>query len=453
MNIIVMGCGKIGTTILEALVAEGHDVVAVDSDPEVIKAVTSTSDVIGVCGNGVDCLTLDEAGIQKADIFVAATGSDEINMLGCFIAGRLGEMKTIARIRNPEYNDKSLGFLRQQLGLSMAINPEKLAARELFDILKLPSVVKIEAFAGRSFEMIELILHENSALCGMSLSELRNHYSESFLVCVVQRDGKVYIPDGNFVLCEGDKIGLTASPAEIQNLLRDMGILRKKSQHVMILGASRTAYYLARMLIGIGVSVKIIDKDKTRCEEMCTKLPKAQVVCGDGAEQELLLEEGIRSMDAFVSLTGIDEENILFSFFASSQNVPTVISKVNRTEFAQLAAKLGLDCIVSPKKAMSNVLVRYARALENTSGSNVETLYKLMDSSAEAAEFIAHEGARGIGIALRDLRLRRGVLVAGIIRDRKPMIPTGDDMILDGDRVVVIASGMCLRDLSDIFEK
>lgn len=213
MNIIVMGCGKIGTTILEALVAEGHDVVAVDSDPEVIKAVTSTSDVIGVCGNGVDCLTLDEAGIQKADIFVAATGSDEINMLGCFIAGRLGEMKTIARIRNPEYNDKSLGFLRQQLGLSMAINPEKLAARELFDILKLPSVVKIEAFAGRSFEMIELILHENSALCGMSLSELRNHYSESFLVCVVQRDGKVYIPDGNFVLCEGDKIGLTASPA------------------------------------------------------------------------------------------------------------------------------------------------------------------------------------------------------------------------------------------------
>ena len=210
-------------------------------------------------------------------------------------------------------------------------------------------------------------------------------------------------PDGNFVLCEGDKIGLTASPAEIQNLLRDMGILRKKSQHVMILGASRTAYYLARMLIGIGVSVKIIDKDKTRCEEMCTKLPKAQVVCGDGAEQELLLEEGIRSMDAFVSLTGIDEENILFSFFASSHNVPTVISKVNRTEFAQLAAKLGLDCIVSPKKAMSNVLVRYARALENTSGSNVETLYKLMDSSAEAAEFIAHEGARGIGIALRDL--------------------------------------------------
>lgn len=452
MKIIVMGCGKIGTTLLEGLVSEGHDVTAIDSDPEVISSITNIYDVIGVCGNGADCVTLNEAGVESADLFASVTGSDEMNMLSCFIAGRMGAAKTIARIRNPEYNESSLGFLRHELGLAMSINPEKLAAKELFDILKLPSAVKIETFARHTFEMIELILKDDSGFCGMKLSELRGKYNAKFLVCVVQRGDKVYIPDGSFELKSGDKIGLTAAPSEIQKLLRLMGLLHKRSRSVMIIGGSRTAYYLAKMLTSIGISVKIIEKDPDVCHELCDMLPKATIINADGAQQEILLEEGIGSMDALVSLTGMDEENILFSFFAASQNVPKVISKVNKQELASIASKLGLDCIISPKKLVSDVLVRYARALENSNGSNVETLYKLMDGSAEAVEFIAHQDSRAVGVPLKELKNKPGTLIAGIIRDRKPIIPTGDDMIVAGDHVVVIAAGRRLQDLSDIIE-
>ena len=229
-----------------------------------------------------------------------------------------------------------------------------------------------------------------------------------------------------------------------------MGILRKKSQHVMILGASRTAYYLARMLIGIGVSVKIIDKDKTRCEEMCVKLPKAQIVCGDGAEQELLMEEGLKSLDAFIALTGMDEENILISIFAAAQKVPKVISKVNRDELAAMAERLGLDCIVSPKKIISDVIVQYARALKNSLGSNIETLYQLMDGKAEALEFNANADPKLTGIPLKELNIKKNILIAGILRYRKTVVPTGDDMILPDDRVIVVAADRKLSDLSDI---
>lgn len=450
MKIIVVGCGKIGRTILEGLVAEGHDLVAVDSDPDVINSITNISDVIGVCGNGADCLVLREAGIESADMFIASSGSDELNMLSCFIAGKMGNVKTIARIRNPEYNEKSLGFLKQHLGLSMSINPEFFAAKELFDILKLPSAVKIESFARRAFEMIELILKENSEMCGVTLSELRDKLDAKFLICVVQREDEVYIPDGNFSLRAGDKIGLTATPAEIIKLLRKIGVLRKKSKNVMILGGSRTAYYLAKMLGTIGTSVKIIEQDKNVCKELCDKLPNTTIINGDGAQQELLLEEGIRSMDAVVSLTGIDEENILFSFFASSQNVPKVISKVNKQELESIAGKLGLDCIISPKRTITDFIVRYARALENSNGSNVETLYKLMDGRAEAVEFIANNEPRVTGIPLRVLKLKRNILISVIIRDRKPIIPTGEDIILPGDHIVVIAAGRRLQDLTDI---
>jgi trk system potassium uptake protein TrkA len=452
MKIIVVGCGKIGTTIISSLVSEGHDLVALDSDPAVIAGITNIYDVMGVCGNGADCEILKEAGIDKTELFVAVTGSDELNMLSCFLAKKMGAKHTIARIRNPEYNDSSLGFMKQQLGLSMAINPELLAAQELFNILKLPSAVKIETFSGRNFEMIEIRLKDDSALNGMKLSELRGRYKAKFLVCTVQRGDQVCIPDGNFELKSGDKIGLTASPAEIQKLLRAMGVLQKQARSVMILGGSRTAYYLAKMLSSIGNSVKIIEQDRQTCRELCDALPKAVIINGDGAQQELLLEEGIRSLDAFVALTGMDEENILISIFAASQNVSKVISKVNRDELASMAEKLGLDCIVSPKKIISDILVRYARALQNSLGSNVETLYNLMDGRAEALEFNVRSDSRLTHIPLKELRLKPNVLIAGIIRDRKTIIPAGEDMILPGDKVVVLAAGQRLQDLSDILK-
>lgn len=450
MNIMVVGCGKIGTTILESLVDEGHNVTAVDNDQAALTEVTNVHDVMGICGNGADCETLEEAGVSKIDLFVAVTGSDEVNMLSCFLAGKMGAAHTIARIRKPEYNDRSLDFMKQQLGLAMAINPDQLAAHELYHILRLPSAAKVETFSRRNFEMIELRLKNDSPLLGVPLNELRTRYQAKFLIGVVQRGDRVYIPDGSFVLEGGDRIGLTAAPAEIQKLLRAMGLLQKQVHNVMILGGSRTAYYLARRLLNSGNEVKIIEIDRALCDELSESLPKAVIINGDGAQQELLVEEGLRDMDAFVSLTGMDEENILLSFFASSQNVGKVISKVNRDELSALAERLGLECIVSPRKIIADVLVQYARALENSVGSNIETLYTLMDERAEALEFAVKEDARLVRIPLKDLRLRRNILIAGIIRDRTPIIPAGDDVILPGDRVVVLAADQRLQDLSDI---
>ncbi|MBQ9859380.1 MAG: Trk system potassium transporter TrkA [Clostridia bacterium] len=452
MNIIVVGGGKIGTTTIASLVAEGHDVTAIDHNSEVLTELTNVYDVIGVMGNGADCETLEEAGVDKAELVVAVTDSDEVNMLCCFMARQMGAAHTIARIRNPEYNDRSLSTMKQHTGLSMAINPERLAAEELYRILRLPSAVKIETFSRRKFEMIEIILKEDSPFVGVPLSELRSQFKAKFLICVVQRGESVFIPDGAFVLQGGDKVGLTASPAEIQKLLRGMGMVNKHARNVMILGGSRTAYYLAKRLASGGNNVKIIEKKLPLCDELCDLLPKATIIHGDGTDQELLLEEGLKDMDAFVSLTDMDEQNILLSFFASAHQVSKVISKVSRDELGALAQRLGLECIVSPRKIIANVLVRYARALENASGSNVETLYKLMDDGAEALEFNVKDDPRLVRIPLRTLQLKPQVLIAGILRNREAIIPSGEDVILPGDKVVVIAAAQHLQDLADILK-
>ena len=452
MNILIVGCGKIGSTILASLTNEGHDITAVELNRDTLAEITNVYDVMGVCGNGADCDTLAEAGVADAEMFIAVTGSDELNMLACYLAGRMGARHTIARIRNPEYNDKSLTFMKQELGLSMAINPELLAARELFHTLKLPTAAKIETFSRGNFEMIELRLREDSPLLGVPLHELRSRYNAKFLICVVQRGDEVYIPDGNFVLQAGDRIGLTASPAEVQKLLRAIGLASKQARDVMILGGSRTAFYLAKRLLAAGTDVKIIDRDRALCEDLCEALPKAVVIHGDGSHQELLLEEGIGDMDAFVSLTGMDEQNILLSFFASSQKVPKAISKVNRPELSAMAERLGLECIVSPRKLIADVLVRYARALHNSMGSTIETLYTLMDDRAEAVEFLVQDEPTLVDIPLKDLYLKPNILIAGIIRNRRPIIPAGDDRILAGDKVVLLVAGQHLQELKDILK-
>lgn len=450
MKIIIGGCGKIGETLLAALVSEGHDVVALDNNPAVISQITNIYDVMGACGNAADCETLEDAGIADAELFIAVTPSDEVNMLSCFLAKRMGAEYTIARIRNPEYNDGSLGFMKRELGLSMAINPEQLAAKELFDVLKMPSAVKIETFAGRAFELIELRLKDDCPLDGMSLKELRDKYKTRVLICVVQRGDEVHIPSGNFVLKKGDRIGLTAAPYDIEKFLASIGLLKKRATRVLLLGGSRTAWYLAKMLEETGSDVKIIERSEKVCAELSETLPDATIIQGDGSEHELLLEEGLRSADAFITLTGLDEQNILVSLYAAQQNVPTVIAKVNRNEMTAMAENLGIDCIVSPKKVVSDVLIQYARALDNSRGSNVETLYKLMDGQAEALEFGVGMDSRLTNIPLRDLDLKPGILIAGIIRERQSIVPGGSDSILPGDKVVVIAANQRLADLSDI---
>ena len=450
MKIIVIGCGKIGTNILSSLLNEGHDLTVIDNNAEVLTEVTNVYDVIGVCGSGTDCEILEEAKVSKADIVVSVTNSDEFNMLSCFLAKKMGAKETIARIRNPEYNDQSLGFMRQQLSLSHIINPELFTAYELYNILKLPCADKIETFSVRNFEMIELTLKENSDFDGVKVSELRTKYNALFLVCAVQRGDRAYIPDGNFVLKNGDRVGFTGAPNEIIKLLRQMGIQQNPAKNIMILGGSKTAYYLAKRLTNIGNKVTIVERDKAICERLCELLPKAVVINGDGANQELLLEEGIDSIDAFVALTGFDEQNILISSYAASKGVPKVVVKVNRDEYVPLARNCGLDTIVNPKKLVSDVLIKYARALQNSQNSSMETLYKLMDDKVEALEFKVKSECEIIGIPFKQLKTKPDTLIAGIIRNRKTITPSGEDMLLDGDRVIVLAANQRINDLIDI---
>lgn len=453
MKIIIAGCGKIGKTITETLVAEGHDILIIDNDPVVIEEITNICDVMGVCGNCVDSDILEEASVGDADLYIAVSDSDELNMLSCFIAKKMGAEHTIARIRTPEYNDKSLDVMKKSLELSMPINPERLAARELFNLLKFPSAVKIESFSHRNMDMIEVRLKEDSLLDGVKLSEIKHKFKAQVLVCCVQRGDEVFIPYGNFVLRSGDRIGVTASHTELAKFFRGAGIFQRQAKDVMILGGSRISYYLAEMLTSIGSTVKIIDRDEKLCETLSDALPRAIVICGDGVQQELLLEEGLNRIDAFVSLTGLDETNILVSMFAMMNEVPKVIAKVNRDELAPMAEKLGVDSIISPKKIVSNVVLSYARALENSKGSNVETLYKLMDDKVEALEFNVKEDSKLTNVCLKDIKLRKNILIIGIIRDRKIITPEGSTEILAGDRVVVITTNKGLDDISDILAR
>lgn len=452
MKIIIVGCGNIGTAMLANLVNEGHQVLAIDSSPATINELTNIYDVMCICGNGADTDVLEEAGVESADMFAAVTNSDELNMLACFIAKRMGAKHTIARIRNPEYNDRSLPIMRQHLELSMSINPELLAAKELFNILRLPGAMSIETFSRRSFEMIEIKLREGSAFADMSLSQLRQKYKAEFLICVVRRGDEVYIPDGNFVLKSGDRIGMSASVQHGEKLFKMLGLMRKRTKNVMIMGAGKTAYYLAKMLINVGANVKVVDSRHEKCISFSERLPEAVVIEGDAASQEVLLEEGLEKMDSFVSLTANDEENVLLSIFATSHHVPQVITRINRPELAVLAENLGLESIISPRKIISDKLCQYARALENSVGSEMETLYTLMDDKAEALEFKVREDFEWLGIPLKELKTKENTLISGIIRDRKTIIPSGNDMILANDHVIVIAAGQRITRLAEIFE-
>ena len=450
MRIIIVGCGKIGTQLVKSLSAEEHDITVIDSDRKVLEEINNIYDVMCVCGNGADSDVLEEANTWQADLFIAVTNSDELNMLSCFFAKQMGAENTVARIRKTDYNDRSLDFIKKTLELTIPINPEYSAARELYNILKMPSAVKIENFSSGHFEMIELKLKPDSRLHGMKLSEIRSKFKADFLVCAVQRDGNVFIPSGNFTLQGGDRIGVTADQTEILKFMKELDLYGRHTKNVIILGGSRIAYYLAKKLINAGNRVKIIEQDIERCEEISELLPAVSVIHADGTQQEVLLEEGIEHTDAFVALTGIDEENILISYFAQQKGVPKVITKVNREELAIIADNMGIECVISPKKIIADALTSYARALENSMGSKVETLYRLMDSNVEALEFTVSPDFVGIQTPLKNLSLKEQILIAGIIRGRTAIIPSGDDAILPGDKVIVIAGQKRLQDLSDI---
>lgn len=453
MKVVVAGCGKIGTTIVESLVKENHEVLCIDNNPDVITRVGNTYDVMTVCGNAISYEVLKEAGMENTELFIAVTSSDEFNMLSCFAAGKMGAKQTVARIRNSEYNNESLGFMTRNLQLSMAINPEKLTAEALFNLLKIPSAIKVETFTSRKFQIVELIVKQGSKIDGSTLIDLRKKCSEKFLVCVLQREDKVFIPYGAMQIKGGDKICITVASEDCHKLLKSLGFVQKEAKDIIILGGSKTAHYLTEMLLKDRSAVRIIERKKERCEELCEQLPSGvNVVFGNGMSQDILKEEGIEDADALVALTGSDEENILISFYAMSKSVPKVISKVNKQELSALAEKLGLDCIVSPQHIVADVLVRYARALHETIGSKVESLYSLMGDNAEALEFTVMPDFEFTGIPIKKMNIKSNVLIAGIIRESKGFIPGGDDVIKSGDKVIVISKGKSLCSLSEMIE-
>lgn len=451
MRIIIAGCGKVGKAIIDSMTADNHDITAIDNNPEVIEQVSNSYDVMAVCGSATSREMLLSARVNKADLFIAVTQSDEVNMLSCFLAKRMGAKHTVARIREADYNEDGLSFIAEELELSMVLNPERTSAETLFDWLKLPSAVSVDNFAGKKLQLLELIVRKNSVLCNSSIMDLRKKCPVEFVLCAVQRGDCLYVPTGTFVLQDGDRIAFMVKRAEAHKFLKSIGAVQKQGRDVIILGGSTTTYYLAKLLTGNGFYVKIVERNAERCADLAEILPAgATLIHGDGMNHDLLMEEGITGASAFVALTGTDEENILISFYAVSQHVPKVIAKVNQTALADLAEKLGLDSIISPRKLVADALRRYARALNNTLGSKVETMYSLMDERAEALEFCVLADCKLIGKALKELKLKSNIIIAGIIRGKDTIIPSGDDKILEGDSVIVVATDARLYDLSDV---
>ena len=449
MKIIVVGCGKVGAALIGQLSREGHDISVIDVDSRVVTDISNNYDVMGLVGNGASHSLLVEAGIETADLLVAATDSDELNLLCCLIAKKAGDCNTIARVRNPVYSEE-IGFIKEELGLSLTVNPEYAAATEIARILRFPSAVHIETFAKGRVELVKVRIPENSVLNDCPLSQIRQRTGTDVLICTVERGSEVEIPNGAFVLKTGDVISIVASKQNTRDFVGRIGLTSRRIRDCMIIGGGKIAYYLAQQLIEGGILVKILEMDRDRCEELSDKLPKAVILHADAANQDVLREEGIMDCEAFVTLTGMDEENLFLSLFAQSVSKAKVITKVDRLGFDDIIRKLDLGTIIHPKNITADNIVRYVRALQNSIGSNVESLYKIIEDKVEALEFLIQKDSPIIGIPLSQLKVKPGVLIACITRGGRIMIPNGSSMIQEGDSVIVVTSHLGFGDIRDI---
>ena len=452
MRIVVVGAGKVGRVLTEQLAAEKHDIVVIDQDTDLIESLVNIYDVRGVVGNG-GCYDVQKDAFEDgADLLIATTSSDETNILACLVAKKLGTPHTIARIRNPEY-EKQLHFMREELGLSMVVNPEKATAREIARVLRFPSAIKREQFCRQRFELVEYRINEGNPLVGLQLSDLYRNIRVKILICAVARGQQTIIPTGATVLQKGDKIYLTASARELESFFRKLNIFKARANNIMIVGASRITYYLVKELQDIQKRMTVIDSNAARCQAMSEKFPGVLVIHGDGADSELLSEERISEMDAFVPLTGLDETNIILAMYASQFPNCKVVAKINRPSFADLANQKGLvDSVVSTAAVTSETIARYVRAMQNSFDSdNIKTLHRLVGGRVEALEFNVGPGLPFIGVPLKDLNLREGLLVAGIVRQNgAPVIPSGADALQEGDDVVIVTTDTTLHALRDI---
>lgn len=452
MQIVIVGDGKVGLTLTQMLTAEDHDVTVVDSNPKVLERMQEECDAMAVHGHGASRAVLAEAGAGEADVLIAATSSDEVNLLSCLVAKKLGCGSTIARVRSPAYTE-DINLLREELGLTFAINPEEACAHEAFRLLQFPSFLGREQFSQGRVEIVRFKIKEGSPLADVPLYDLYTAARVRVLVCAVSREGEVTIPHGSFVLRSGDDIYVTAASVDLAAHIKNLGLGNRRITQVTIVGGSLLGLYLTQLLLKSGVGVKLIERDPARCEFLSERLPDADIVEGDGTDRDILLSEGIDRSDAIVTLTGIDEENIVLSLYAKQMGMQVAITKSNRTQYADLLRTMGVDTVISPKMNCAEEIVRYVRAMDNSIGGQMLTLHQIAGGKAEAMEFNADDTTRGLGIPLATLRLKKGLLIACITRKGETIIPGGKTVIQSGDLVVVVAAaGHNVFDLSDILE-
>lgn len=449
LKIIIVGCGKVGTTLVEQLSKEGHDIVIIDQDAETIHELAGIYDIMGIVGNGASYSVQMEAGVEETDLLIAVTESDELNLLCCILAKQVADCAAIARVRTPDYS-KEAGYLREKLGLAMIINPELEASREAARILFLPAALEVNSFAHGQAELIKFVIPEGNMLDGLPIMRLRGRVQTDVLICGVERRREVYIPGGDFELRAGDTITVVASRKIVRDFLAHIGFETKQVKNTLIIGGGKASYYLAKQLIDMGIDVKIIERNKARCEELSVLLPKAIIINGDGSDQGLLWEEGLSYTESFVPLTGIDEENILLTLHARQVSRAKVITKINRITFKDVINKLDLGSVIYPRYITSEAIIAYVRAKQASIDSNIETLYHMFDHRVEAIEFRVDEKCAVTDIPLKDLSLKSDLLICFINRNGSILLPKGSDCIEVGDTVMIMTTHTGFNDLEDI---
>ncbi len=441
LNIIIVGCGKVGITLIEQLTKEGHDITLIDKDAQKIQEISNIYDIMGMAGNGASYSVQMDAGIENADLIIAVTESDELNLLCCTVAKQVGNCAAIARVRTPDYSKES-GYLREKLGLTMIINPELEAAREIARILYLPTALEVNSFAHGQAELVKFKIPEKNILDGMTISMMPSKFPTNVLICAIEREGKVTIPSGDFTMHKGDIISFVAPRRSVKSFLVNIGFKTNRVKDTLIVGGSRATYYLASQLLSMGISVKIIERNKARCEELSILLPKAIIIKG----------EGIEGVESFVPLTGIDEENILLTLHAQQVSDTKVITKINRINFKDVISNLNLGSVVYPRYITSEAIIAYVRAKKDSMNSNIETLYHMFDHQVEAIEFRVDEASGVTDIPLKDLSLKKELLISFISRNGSILIPSGQDCIKVGDTVMIVTTHTGFKDIQDILK-
>lgn len=452
MNIIVVGCGMVGYSLVEQLSQENHDIVVIDEDESKVRYITDEFDAMGVVGSGEDCKVLVEAGIEHTDLLIAVTEVDEKNLLCCIMSKRFENCRTIARVRNPVYSAET-GFLRRELGLSMIINPEQIAANEIARIIQYPEEIKVDTFTRGRIELLNYQVTKDSSLNNETLKGIRSRVKCNMLICLVTRDDDAFIPTLDTVFQEGDNLVLVALPSDANNFFLRSGIQPEHVRSVMIVGGGTTGYYLAKRLTDIGIHTKIIEQDARRCEELSDLLPKAVVINGDGTDERLLMQEGIGVADAFAALTGLDEENVFLSLYAKNVSKGQTVTKINRINYTEVINKMDLDSVIFPRTLTADYIVKYARSMMSGVTSNVENIFRLENGKAEAFEFFVTEPSIVTNKPISKLKLKNDLIICSITRDSRVIIPTGHDEIKVGDAVIVITTRSFFSDIKDIVKR